>query len=69
MVDTKKYIQEMTEEDFDGFPVIKISCRGCSGYGNCGYKKYGLYQGKVVSICQRTKKMLACERDGIPFEE
>ena len=55
-------IREMTEEDFDGFDLADIKCRSCSGYGNCGFKTYGIYQGKAVSICNQRKYQLQCER-------
>lgn len=61
-------IRELTEEDFDGFDLKDIKCRSCSGYGNCGFKSYGLYQGKAVSICNQRKYQLQCERDGKPFD-
>ena len=61
-------IREMTEEDFDGFDLADIKCRSCSGYGNCGFKTYGIYQGKAVSICNQRKYQLQCERDGKPFD-
>lgn len=49
---------ELTDEDLCGFPVKELSCRGCSGYGNCGFKSYRLYQGTPVSICiQRLDKL------------
>ena len=61
-------IRELTEEDLDGFDLADIKCRSCSGYGNCGFKTYNLYQGKAVSICMHTKRRLQCERDGVPFD-
>lgn len=42
---------ELTDEDLCGFTVKELSCRGCSGYGNCGYRSYRLYKGKAVSLC------------------
>ena len=61
---------ELTDEDLCGFAVKELSCRGCSGYGNCGYKQYFLHpEGKgVVSICMMTRKKMQCERDGIEFD-
>lgn len=55
-------IKELTDEDLDGFELKSISCRSCSGYGNCGYKSYGIYKGKVVSICSQRKAQLQSER-------
>lgn len=53
-------IAEMTDADLHGFDLQKLTCRSCSGYGNCGYKSYRLYQGNVVSICmQRMDKLEA----------
>lgn len=52
-------IAELTDEDLHGFELKKLSCRSCSGYGNCGYKSYRLYRGNVVSICmQRMDKLI-----------
>lgn len=60
-------ISELTEEDLDGFDLKDIKCRSCSGYGNCGFKSYRLYNGKAVSICNQQRYKLQCERDGKPF--
>lgn len=68
-------VKLLTEEDLDGLELSDIECRSCSGYGNCGYKTYHLYQEdeddepEVVSICNRRKRKFECARDGIPFEE
>lgn len=62
-------IKEMTDDELEGFSLSELSCRGCSGYGNCGYKSYRLYKGKVVSICQHRKRQLISKRDGVPYEE
>ena len=61
-------IRTLTEEDFDGFTEDQLRCRGCSGYGNCGFRKYGLWNGKAFCMCVSRRKQLQCERDGIPFE-
>ena len=53
---------EMTDEDFDGFTPDQLKCRSCSGYGNCGLKTYGIYQGKVFSMCNQRKQKLKKER-------
>ncbi len=51
-------IKELTDEDLQGLDLKKISCRSCSGYGNCGYKTYHMYKGRVVSICNQRKDAL-----------
>ena len=61
-------IKELTEEDFDGFDMKDLKCRGCSGYGNCGYRMYGLWEGKAFCMCRMRRRQLQCEREGIPFE-
>lgn len=48
-------IAQLTDADLHGVDLHKIQCRSCSGYGNCGFKTYYLYKGKVVSICNRTR--------------
>lgn len=57
-------VREMQEEELQGLELSKITCRSCSGYGNCGFKTYHLYKGKVVSICNNKKTKLLEERDG-----
>lgn len=47
----KGRIQELTDEDLNGLELTDLNCRGCSGYGNCGYRSYRLYKGKAVSLC------------------
>lgn len=44
-------IQQLTDEDLEGFTLQDVNCRGCSGYGNCGFRSYRLYNGKAVSLC------------------
>lgn len=53
---------ELTDEDLCGFAVKELSCRGCSGYGNCGFKAYRLYNGKAVAICTERRKEVEAER-------
>ena len=53
---------ELTDEDLCGFAVKELSCRGCSGYGNCGFKSYRLYKGAPVSICVQRWEKLQSER-------
>ena len=31
--------------------IKEIKCRGCSGYGACGFKTFCMYDGKPVSVC------------------
>ncbi len=54
--------QEITDEDLNGITIPEISCRGCSGYGNCGFKAYRLYNGKAVAICTERRKEVEAER-------
>lgn len=51
-------VKELSSEDLGGFPLEEISCRGCSGYGNCGYRMYRLFKGKPICICHRRKDEL-----------
>ena len=53
---------ELIDEDLCGFTVKELSCRGCSGYGNCGFKSYRLYKGAPVSICVQRLEKLQSER-------
>ena len=53
---------ELTDEALCGFAVKELSCRGCSGYGNCGFKSYRLYKGAPVSICVQRLEKLQSER-------
>ncbi len=55
---------ELTQADLGGFALNDLKCRACSGYGNCGYRMYRLYEGKVVSLCQlRRKQLLGDDKD------
>ncbi len=63
MPETRGKIKEMTEDDLEGFDLKNIACRSCSGYGNCGYKTYGILDGKVVSICNQRLDALRRQRD------
>ncbi len=51
----KGKIAVLTAEDLHGVDLNSIRCRSCSGYGNCGFKTYHLFEDKVVSICNRRK--------------
>ncbi len=62
MAEQRKAIPEMTDDDLEGFDLKDIHCRSCSGYGNCGFKTYGILHGKVVSICNRRKAELKEQR-------
>lgn len=63
-----KGIPQLTDEDLQGLNPEDIRCRNCSGYGNCGYKKYSIYKEKALSICQLRKKKCECARDGIEWD-
>lgn len=58
----KGRIQELTDEDLNGLELSDLNCRGCSGYGNCGFKSYRLYKGAPVSICVQRLEKLQSER-------
>lgn len=53
---------ELTQEDLGGLPLKELTCRACSGYGNCGYRMYRINDGKPVVICQMRKEMLLKEQ-------
>ena len=55
---------ELTEEDLGGLPLNVLTCRACSGYGNCGYRMYRISEGKPVVICQmRRAKLLEGQQE------
>ena len=62
-------IRRLTDDVLDGFTLKDISCRSCSGYGNCGFKSYFISDEGVASVCLRRRKQLQCERDGVPFDD
>lgn len=47
----KRGFRPLTDEDLRGESVDVVKCRACSGYGNCGYKTFFLYDGKPYSVC------------------
>lgn len=47
----KRGFKELTEEDLNGGTIEDIKCRACSGYGNCGYKTFRLFEGAPYSVC------------------
>ena len=57
-------IKQLADADLEGIDVEKIKCRSCSGYGNCGYKTYHLYNDKALSVCNLRKGKYA-EENGI----
>ena len=58
----KRGIKPLTDEDLRGEDVAKVKCRACSGYGNCGYKTFRLYQNGPISVCNlRLKKLQGIE--------
>lgn len=56
--DAIKAIGEVNSEDLTGFSLTELKCRACSGYGNCGYRMYRLFEGKPVIICQYRRQQL-----------
>lgn len=58
----KRGFKPLTDEDLNGEDVGKVKCRACSGYGNCGYKTFRLYDGGPISVCNlRLKKIQGIE--------
>ena len=54
----KRGLKPLTDEDLCGEDVSVVKCRACSGYGNCGYKTFRIYNGGPVSVCNlRLKKV------------
>ena len=53
-----KSLGEVTPEDLGGLALADLKCRSCSGYGNCGYRMYRLWEGKPVIICQLRRQEL-----------
>lgn len=51
MPPVKGGIKQLTDEDLKGYAITELNCRGCSGYGNCGFRSYRLYNGKAVALC------------------
>ena len=58
----KRGFKPLTDEDLCGADVSEVKCRACSGYGNCGYKTFRLYDNNPVSVCNlRLKKLQGIE--------
>ena len=54
----KRGIKELTDEELCGNDITVVKCRACSGYGNCGYKTFRMYESKPYSVCNlRLKKV------------
>ena len=51
-------VKALTDDDLDGHSIDDVKCRACSGYGNCGYKTFRLYNGKPYSVCNMELEML-----------
>lgn len=47
----KRGVVPLTDEDLRGNDISVVKCRACSGYGNCGYKTFFLYDGSPYSVC------------------
>ena len=59
----KRGFKEMTDEDLRGNDISVVKCRACSGYGNCGYKTFRLYDGTPYSVCNlRLQKVQNSEK-------
>lgn len=53
----KRGFKPLTDEELNGNAIDVVKCRACSGYGNCGYKTFRLYDGTPYSVCNlRLKK-------------
>lgn len=55
-MDMEKALEErglkpLTDDDLQGHSIDDVKCRACSGYGNCGFKTFRLYNGKPYSVC------------------
>ena len=59
----KRGIKPLTEEDLRGSDISVVKCRACSGYGNCGYKSFRLFENKPYSVCTlRLQKLQETEQ-------
>ena len=59
----KRGVVPLTDEDLRGNDISVVKCRACSGYGNCGYKTFFLYEGAPYSVCNlRLGKVQAGEK-------
>lgn len=47
----KRGFKALTDDDLRGNDISTVKCRACSGYGNCGYKTFRLYDGTPYSVC------------------
>lgn len=61
MSERRKINAELDLEELGGLSIKDVKCAACSGYGNCGYRQYRIYQGKPLLICQLKKKTLLGE--------
>lgn len=61
MSERRKINAELDLEELGGLSIEDVKCAACSGYGNCGYRQYRIYQGKPLLICQLKKKKLLGE--------
>lgn len=58
----KRGFKPLTDEELCGNDITVVKCRACSGYGNCGYKTFRLYEGQPYSVCNlRLKKAQGLE--------
>lgn len=61
MSERRKIDVEFDLKELGGLSINDVKCAACSGYGNCGYRQYRIYQGKPLLICQLKKKTLLGE--------
>ena len=47
----KRGFKPLKDEDLFGSTIDDVKCRACSGYGNCGYKTFRLYDNQPYSVC------------------
>ena len=47
----KRGVTPLTDDDLRGNDISVVKCRACSGYGNCGYKTFYMYDGTPYSVC------------------
>ena len=59
----KRGFKPLTDEDLRGEDITVVKCRACSGYGNCGYKTFRLYENKPFSVCNLRLQKVQKEAD------
>ena len=60
----KRGFKPLTDEDLNGEDISKVKCRACSGYGNCGYKTFRLYDNQPFSVCNLRLQKVQGQAEG-----